>query len=96
VHGEKEKYQVYVLWLKGHSIKTISHWTKLREKQIAGIVDRAPFKARSEMTWDERQAALNDMQRIRLSSDGSSLDGGMFDRIQWLILPLLTGQVRRG
>lgn len=94
MHNERVKYQVYVLWLKGHSLKTISFWTKLREKQLAGLVTRSPWVNRSAMTDEERQVALNELKAIRNGADGKPLDGGMFDRIDWTPLPLAREQVR--
>jgi hypothetical protein len=88
------KYVVYVLWLKGHSLTTIGHWTKLREKQLAGIITRSPWPNRSDMTDAARGAALVELQAIRKGADGLALDGGMFDRIDWTPLPLTRDQVR--
>ena len=94
MHDERVKYQVYVLWLKGHSLSTIGHWTKLRTKQLAGIVNRSPWVNRSAMSHDDRQAALNELKAIRIGADGKPLDRGMFDRIDWTPLPLTKDQGR--
>ena len=95
MHGEALKYQVYVLWVKGHGLSTIAAWMGLRPKQVAGLVDRGPYPNRSAMKDEERQAALEELRSIRFgASDGQPLDGGRFDRFAWKIEPLTKEQVR--
>lgn len=92
-HSESDKYVVYVLWVRGHSLTTISRWTRKGVKQLAGIVTRCPWKNRSAMTDQQRQVALNELRAIRMV-DGEKLDKGGLDGIDWKVLPLLKGQVK--
>jgi len=97
-HDDRTKYVVYVLWLIGHSERTIAQVLSLRRKQVAGMIARSEYTGRSFMTEAERAEKLKELEDIRFD-DGVSLDGGLLDRVQFRIQPLcptvLKGPMRR-
>ena len=92
-HADPEKYMIYVLWLIGHSLRSIAITLQMRTKQVAGIIDRSEYKNRSIMTDQERRTLLGELKEVRFE-DGVPLDGGRLDRIKWDLLPLGTTQMR--
>lgn len=92
------KYIVYVLWLIGHSERTIAQVLCLRSKQVAGIVGRSEYAGRSFMSDAERAEKLKELEEVRFE-DGKPLDGGTLDRVEFRILPVgeraLKGPLRR-
>lgn len=94
LHSSGEKYIAYALWLKGHSLPMIAHWTGKRTKQIAGIIARSAWPNRSAMTDEERQVALDELRQIRLDKSGRSIDQGVLNKFNWKIEPLEKVQQR--
>ena len=92
-HADPDKYVCYVLWIIGHSERTISIVTGLRRKQVAGIIGRSDFKNRAAMTDKERRIHLRDLEEVRFE-DGVPLDGGRLNRIKWELIPSQSKQIR--
>ena len=97
-HNDPVKFVAYVLWLIGHTESTIAKVLCLRRKQIAGIIGRSEYKGRAFMTDAERAEKLKELEEVRFE-DGVALDGGMLDRVPFVILPIgtraLVGPLRR-
>ena len=92
-HTDPDKYVIYVLWLIGHSERSISFVMGFRLKQIAGIIGKSDYSNRSAMTDQERRNLLQELRDVRFE-DGVPLDGGKLDRIAWDLLPLGKRQLR--
>lgn len=86
-HSDSVKYVVCVLWLIGHSERTIAGVLSLRRKQVAGIITRSDYAGRSTMTDHERAEKLKELRDIRFDED-YPLDGGLLDRVPLTIIPL--------
>lgn len=91
-HSETRTYICYVLWIKGHTETAIAKWLGLRRKQVAGIINRAPFKRRALMTDAERQQELDKLKAIQTRDDGSLRCGGRLNVFDWQIEPLMRDQ----
>lgn len=63
---EQQKYTVYVLWLRGHTEAYCAKAAGLRERQVAGLIWRSPYRNRSAMTDQERQSLLDQLEPLRL------------------------------
>lgn len=94
-HDERVLYTVWALWLIGFSEQRIGMVVGRTRKQISGIVARSPYPNRSAMSDQERQAKLDELIKIRLTSNGRPLDGGVLDQIPHKIIPLRATQ-RKG
>lgn len=92
-HDDAQKYVIYVLWLIGHSERTIARTLGLRTKQVAGIISRSEYTGRSSMSDQEREILLGELREIRFE-DGVPLDGGKLDKIPWEIRTLGESQLR--
>lgn len=86
-HDDRVKYVACVLWLIGYTERTIALALSLRTKQVAGIIGRSEYAGRSKMTDQDRREKLKELESIRLH-DGEPLDGGMLDRVPFVIVPL--------
>lgn len=86
-HGDSVKYVVCVLWLIGYSERMIASVLSLRPKQVAGIVTRSEYGGRSGMSDQIRAEKLKELESVRIE-DGVSLDGGMLDRVPFVIKPI--------
>lgn len=93
-HADRTVYIVYVLWVIGHSQRTIASALRLRTKQVAGIIHNSPYRDRAGMTDAVRQQHLADLLEIRFGEDGKSLDGGALDRIPLKLRALGARQAR--
>lgn len=85
-HGEDVKFVIYVLWLIGHSERTVAKVVNLRTKQVAGIIHRSEYAGRAFMTDAIRTEKLKELADIRME-DGAPLDGGLLDRVEFTIIP---------
>lgn len=92
-HIDADKYVIYVLWVIGHSERSIAYVMGFRRKQIAGIIANSDFAGRSTMTDGERRSHLKDLLEIRFAN-GDALDGGRLDNIEWDLRPLEKTQLR--
>lgn len=92
-HADADKYIVSVLWVIGFSIGSISRVTGLRQKQIAGVINRGDYANRTEMTDEQRRTFLRELWLVR-EVDGAPIDGGILDAIGWEIMPLRQSQRR--
>lgn len=92
-HREADRYIVSVLWVIGFSIGSIARVTGLRQKQIAGIINRSEYANRTEMTDEQRRNYLRELWQVR-ELDGRALDDGILDTIGWEIMPLRRAQKR--
>jgi len=93
-HSERKLYLVYVLWLKGHTERSIGMWCHLRSKQVSGIVARSEYADRSGMADTDRQARLDELKAIRMNESNRPTDGGALDKFVWEIQPLARDQRR--
>jgi hypothetical protein len=91
--SDREKYEVYVLWLIGFSASSIASVVGIDRKKVLNMVNRSDYAGRSAMSDDQRRAFLRELQEIRFE-DGISIDGGKLDRIRWELLPI-EGRKRR-
>lgn len=94
-HREEDRYIVSVLWVIGFSIGSIARVTGLRQKQIAGIINRGEYANRTAMSDAERTERLRELYQVR-EIGGKPLDGGLIDEIGWQIMPLRPQQKRGG
>ena len=94
VHTDRAVYIAWMLWLVGMSESAIGAVVMKRRKQIAGIINRSPYANRSAMTDEERLSAIRDLLSIRVGEDGSTIDGGILDRIPMRLIPLRPNQKR--
>jgi len=83
-HGDRERYVACVLWLIGHSFTTIGKVLALSRSQVGGIINRSGYAGRSEMSCARRAALLKELEEIRFE-DGRPLDGGLLDRVPFVI-----------
>lgn len=90
VHTDRTKYVIYVLWLQGQTAASIGAMTRMRRKQVLGIVQRSPYFRRGEMKDEERQALLIDLMDVR-----DQIAPGVFRDSHFRILPLLNDQLRQ-
>ena len=97
-HADPVKFVIYVLWIIGHSERTIAKVVNVRPKQVAGVVGRSEYSGRSFMSDDQRREKLKELESVRME-DGIPLDAGMLDRIKFEIMPMgaakAAGPVRR-
>lgn len=97
-HDDRTQYIACVLWLIGHTERTIAQVLSLRRKQIAGIIGRSGYAGRSTMTDAERAEKLKELEELRFD-DGASLDGGLLDNVAFKIMkigtPATRGSLRR-
>ncbi|QPC87100.1 hypothetical protein GA830_10375 [Mesorhizobium sp. NBSH29] len=95
VHADRTIYIVYVLWMIGHSHRTIAAALGMRSKQVAGIIHNSKvYRGRAAMTDDERRQHLEDLRVIRAGDDGQTIDNGALDRIPFKVRPLKARQGR--
>lgn len=94
-HPESVLYTVWALWVIGFTETSIGKTVARSRKQVSGIISRSPFKNRSAMTREERQAALDNLLKIRQGEDGQPLDRGLLDRIPHTVMELRPEQ-RKG
>jgi hypothetical protein len=92
-HDDRTQYIACVLWLIGHTERTIAQVLSLRRKQIAGIIGRSGYAGRSAMTDVERAEKLKELEELRFD-DGASLDGGLLDNVAFAIIPVGTTALR--
>lgn len=93
-HDDRTQYVASVLWLIGHSERTIAQVLSLRTKQVSGIIGRSGYAGRKTMPDAERLEKLLELKELRFDGD-VSLDGGLLDNIAFDILPIGSA-VRRG
>ena len=95
-HSEGTIYAAWVLWLIGRTEPEIAYLLGKKPKQIAGIVTRSPYRNRSAMTIEARQAHLDELIAVRVGDNGKPLDGGILDKFKHRAIPLRGKQRRRG
>lgn len=93
-HSERTIYIVYVLWMIGHSQRTIAISMGLRTKQVSGIVYNSPYNDRASMSSDAVRSALADLKAIRFGADKVPIDGGALNKIAFEPKPLTARQQR--
>lgn len=86
-HDDRTQYIACVLWLIGHTERTIAQVLSLRTKQVAGIIGRSGYAGRSSMTDSERAEKLKELESLRYE-DGKAVDGGLLDHVKFNIVPL--------
>lgn len=94
LHTDRVVYVACVLWMIGHSQRSIARALGLRPKQVSGIIENAGFLGRASMSDGERAKQLADLEQIRFGEDGTPLDGGALNRIPFKIRALDARQVR--
>lgn len=90
---DREKYEVYVLWLIGYAASSIASVVGIDRKRVLNMVNRSDYAGRSRLSDSQRQAFLRELQEIRFDG-GIPIDGGKLDKIRWELLPI-EGKKRR-
>lgn len=90
-HGDRTQYIACVLWLIGHTERTIAQVLSLRTKQVAGIIGRSGYAGRASMADSERAEKLKELETLRYD-DGKAVDEGLLDGVKFTIVPLGTSR----